>query len=189
MEGGAERVVHALKFRGAFALGNPMGRAMAPGARALVRRAGQDAVRSDGHGDSTRPGTGGGRIPRPGGPFLVPVPLAAARLRERGYNQAELLARGLARATGWPVRRLLRRRGGGRRQARLGRRARRRNVEGRFFARSPGPGAGDGVAVLVDDVLTTGATAGACGRALEEAGIPVAGVVVFARALQPLGHG
>lgn len=154
MEGEAARLVRAFKFGRWWALGVPMGRAMAPEAR---------------------------RVVGPGPAMLVPVPLAPARRRERGFNQAELLAAGLAEATGWLRRDLLRRRPGGRRQARLGRRERARNVQGRFV--TAGPAAGDLPVLVVDDVLTTGATAAACCAALSAAGETVAGAVAFAHAL------
>lgn len=159
MEGDAARLVRALKFGGWFGLAGPMGRAMAPEARRLA-------------GTSTEP-------------VLVPVPASRARRRERGFNQADLLARALADAEGWPRRSLLVRRGG-RRQARLGRRERAVNVRGRFRAR-PGTAAGTRPVVLVDDVVTTGATAGACGTALRADGRRVLGVVAFARALHGPG--
>lgn len=115
--------------------------------------------------------------------LLVPVPLSPARLRERGYNQAELLAKALAGAeAGLRVERLLARRPGGRRQARLGRREREQNVKQRFELRSDRPPPVLPV-VLVDDVLTTGGTAGACAEVLEGGGYRCAGVVTFARAL------
>ena len=154
MEGDAARLVRALKFGRWWSLGDLMGRAMADEARRVVER---------------------------GPAVLVPVPLSPARRRERGFNQAALLARGLAAATGWPVRELLRRRPGGRRQARLGRRERARNVRGRFV--TAGPSAGDRPLVVVDDVLTTGATAAACCGALADGGGTVAGAVAFAHAL------
>lgn len=154
MEGDAARLVRALKFGRWWALGERMGRALAPEAERLSGR---------------------------GPVVLVPVPLAPARMRERGFNQAELLARGLASATGWRVESRLRRRPGARRQARLGRRERARNVEGGFAATGPVP-AGP-AALVVDDVLTTGATAAACCRALADAGATVAGAVVFSHAL------
>lgn len=158
MEGTSARLVHALKYRGWTGLADPMGRAMEGAARALA--AGIDD------------------------PVLVPVPLSAARRRERGFNQAELLAGGLARATGWPVGLLLQRTGGRRRQARLGRRDRADNVSGAFRATEPGGAVG--TPLLVDDVVTTGATAAACATALERAGSSPAGVVSFARALHAL---
>lgn len=161
MEGDAARLVRALKFGGWFALADPMGEAMAPAARRLV-------------------GTG----PTP---VLTPVPLAAGRRRERGFNQAALLARSLSDAGGWPVRDLLVRRPGGRRQARLDRRQRTRNVRGRFAARPEGRPGDDRPVLLVDDVVTTGATAGACLEALRAGGRRVLGVVAFARALHTIG--
>lgn len=161
MEGRASRVVHALKYEGARALAEPMGRAMAAGAERL---------------------SGG----RPS--VLVPVPLTPARRRERGFNQADDLARAVGRATGGEVRRLLRRLPGARRQARLGLRERRRNAEGRFRT-VPGARAPDGPVVVVDDVLTTGSTAAACARTLAGLGAEVGGVVTFARALQRLETG
>lgn len=173
MEGDALRLVHALKYRGCSALAPRMGGALAAGTRELI--AASDAAAA------------GGTVGRASvtGPALVPVPLPPARLRERGYNQAELLARGLSAATGWPVVTCLERTPGGRRQARLRRRDRSANVEGRF---RPGPAADvpTGPVVLVDDVLTTGATAAACCRTLAGAGADVLGTVTFARALHPL---
>jgi ComF family protein len=111
----------------------------------------------------------------------VPVPLHPARLAERGYNQALLLARELARGTSAPVLpRLLRRESRTKRQASLGRNEREANVLGAFVVR--GARRPDRV-VLVDDVVTTGATAKACVAALAAEGIPVVAVAAVARSL------
>jgi ComF family protein len=101
---------------------------------------------------------------------VVPVPLHPARLRARGFNQALLLARGLARRRGLVLApRLLRRVRATTEHAGLGAEARRRNVDAAFLVR-PEPAVADRALVLVDDVLTTGATADACARALLAAG-------------------
>jgi ComF family protein len=114
---------------------------------------------------------------------LVPVPLHPRRRRERGYNQSELLARELERRTGRAVeaRSLVRRRETAP-QAGLSAAERRRNVAGAFAVRHRGALAGR-VAVLVDDVWTTGATALACARILKEAG--AAGVRLLSVARVP----
>ena len=112
---------------------------------------------------------------------LVPVPLSAARRRERGFNQAELLARSLGASTGHPVVGLLTRTGSSRTQATASREQRRGNVTSAF--RLADARWIEGPAVLVDDVVTTGATAGACAAALIDAGVPCAGIVSFARTL------
>lgn len=104
----------------------------------------------------------------PRAPFdlIVPVPLSAERLRERGYNQALLIARGVARATDTPLRhRVLRRVVHGEAQSSKGRDAR-RDILGSYRA---GPVDGRRI-LLVDDVTTTGATALACASALFERG-------------------
>ncbi len=99
--------------------------------------------------------------------YVVPVPLHPVRLFERGFNQAALLARPVARALGATLRpRALARTRPTERQAELGREARLANVEGAFVVRER---CGDTV-LLVDDVRTTGATQDACARALEAAG-------------------
>jgi ComF family protein len=101
---------------------------------------------------------------------LVPVPLHRSRLRERGYDQALELARALSREAGLPLLagRLWRVRRTGA-QTELGAAARRRNVLGAFGLR-PGPPL-PGHLALVDDVLTTGATAGECTQVLLAAGV------------------
>lgn len=110
---------------------------------------------------------------------LVPVPLAPSRERDRGFNQAALLAERLGRRlavpveTGW-----LRRTRATAPQTELSASARRANVRGAFSA-SPAV-AGRAVAV-VDDVLTTGATAAECARALRAAGARRVGVITVAR--------
>ena len=111
----------------------------------------------------------------------VPVPLHPARLAERGYNQAALLARELARGTPAPVLpRLLARKSATQRQASLKRDERVSNVVGAFVVRSKRR---PERVVLVDDVVTTGATAKACIAALAARGIPVIAVAAVARSL------
>lgn len=112
--------------------------------------------------------------------LVVPVPLHRARLVRRGFNQAAELARPLARGCGLPLaRNLLLRRRATAEQTRLGRLARHRNVRGAFAARRRIPGRH---AVVVDDVVTTGATAGEVARALRAAGAREITVLVVARA-------
>jgi ComF family protein len=112
---------------------------------------------------------------------VVPVPLHATRLAERGYNQAALLARPIARRLGAPMlARALARVRNTPRQATLDRAARLANVDGAFAARSPRNIAGAHV-LLIDDVCTTGATLGACERALLHAGAAAVTCAVVAR--------
>ncbi len=94
------------------------------------------------------------------------VPLARRRLAERGYDQARALAVGVGRELGIPVDRLLRRVISGSPQARRRGAERRRAMQGAFAPLRPAPPR----VLLVDDVLTTGATAAACAEALRSAG-------------------
>ena len=110
---------------------------------------------------------------------VVPVPLHAHRLRERGYNQALELARPLAAAFGLPLLADgLRRTRETAPQSGLSALARRRNPRGAFAA---GPAALPAHVVLVDDVMTTGATLFACARALRQAGVQRVDAWVAAR--------
>ena len=122
-------------------------------------------------------------------PLIVPVPLHPVRRRERGFNQSDLLAAGLARALG---------RSAGRRAARVDRAclrrkrptppqtglsvaARRQNLRGAFEVVEPSAVRGRCI-VLVDDVMTTGTTLSACARALKRAGAAQVMGVTLARA-------
>ncbi|MBD3163417.1 MAG: ComF family protein, partial [Candidatus Eisenbacteria bacterium] len=111
---------------------------------------------------------------------LVPVPLHPARFRERGFNQAERLAREVGRRLALPVRTdlLRRRRWEGSQTSRI-RQGRAAAVSGAFTAAGEPPAQR---ILLVDDVWTTGATVRECRRVLLAAGgIPPIGILVAAR--------
>lgn len=115
--------------------------------------------------------------------LVVPVPLHAARLRERGFNQAAQLARAVAsrnrlKLDEWS---LARERHSERHRAGMDARARRETVEDAFRVTRPRLVAGEQV-LLVDDVLTTGATVSSCARALRAAGAAEVFVLTVARA-------
>lgn len=116
---------------------------------------------------------------------LVPVPLANRRLRQRGFNQASMLARWLSATLKIPCEeQLLRRVQDTPAQQALDARARRRNLR-QAFAITPDAVLGNRHLALVDDVLTTGATAQALARLLLDAGAARVDVYCLARTPKP----
>lgn len=111
---------------------------------------------------------------------LVPVPLHPLRLRERGFNQSDLLARALAQPAGLPVRPYLRRISNTATQTHFDRNHRMRNLRDAFAL-------GQNVSVtgkrllLIDDVLTTGSTLDECARTLLQAGAASVNALTIAR--------
>jgi ComF family protein len=148
----ADRLVHQLKYRGWRALAAPLAQRMA--AVGWPAEAHEPAL-------------------------IVPVPTTERRMRERGYNQAQLLAHELGAATALVMLPLLRRVTGTRTQTTLQPAARAANVAGAFVAERDVAGAH---VLLVDDVLTTGATAAECARVLADAGACCIRLLTFARA-------
>src|SRR6267378_2057889 len=114
---------------------------------------------------------------------LIPIPLAPKRLRERGYNQSEMLARALARHWRIPVLvDVLVRTRETPTQTALTPGTRLANVAGAFAVAAPRVSS---VFILVDDVFTTGATLAEAARALDQAGATRVSGVTFARAAIP----
>jgi len=152
-DGAAKRAVHALKYDGVSAVAPAMAAAMAGSLRDWV----------------------------PPVAALIPVPLAGGRRRRRGYNQSQLLARAVARDAGLPVlsRALVRRHAAPPQARSADEAARRANVAGAFAADASRLPAG-GV-LLIDDVMTSGATLDACARALRSAGSGPVYTLTFAR--------
>jgi ComF family protein len=121
---------------------------------------------------------GGGEPPE----LLIPVPASPARLRERGFNQAAELARHLSARLGIPWSAgLLVRRGSALPQRGLGRAQRRRNARGSLALERDAPRR----VALVDDVITTGATAAEASRVLRAGGAAL--VEIWAVARTPAG--
>jgi ComF family protein len=120
--------------------------------------------------------------------LCIPVPTTASRLRERGYNQAELIAAAFAERTGRRLCAALQRSGAQVSQISLQPAARGANVAGAFAVE---PAAARLLhrqhVLLIDDVMTTGATAVACVEALTDAGARCVSVIAFARALTAPG--
>ncbi len=114
------------------------------------------------------------------GDCLVPVPLHARRMRQRGYNQAGLLARELGKLHGLPMEEgLLRRvRDASPQVDATSRQQRKENVAGGFAASGTATG---GKIILIDDVATTGSTLSACAAALKEAGASSVWALTLAR--------
>jgi ComF family protein len=153
----ADRIVHQLKYRGWSALAAVMGEAMA-----------QAWTSSNVAAEITT---------------IVPVPTTTARQRERGYNQAELLARAVARGLDCACEPLLERTASSSTQTTLQPAARGANVAGAF--RVPSHSCNritDTHILMIDDVLTTGATTIECTRMLVDAGARCVSVLTFARA-------
>ena len=150
--GPARALVNALKFGGALSLADLMAAQLAAGAPPWLAA---------------------------GGP-LVPVPAHPARVRRRGFDQAQLLARALARRTGLGVAPCLRRGGPAVRQ--LGASRPRRVAAGRIEVATCGPV--PELATLVDDVHTTGATLDACARALRCGGAREVCALTYSRTLK-----
>lgn len=99
---------------------------------------------------------------------LLPVPLSKKRLRQRGYNQSEELARGISQLTGLPVAgKVLARKHFHRSQTSLNRQERQENVNDMFYVRKDRQ-LRDQHVLLIDDICTTGATLIACSQALKD---------------------
>ena len=111
---------------------------------------------------------------------IVPVPLHPARRRERGFNQARVLAETLARRTGVPVVEALQRIRYTSTQTRLDRVSRMENLRNAFRMRQS-VGVSQLHLLLIDDVLTTGSTVDECARVLKDAGAASVRVVAVAR--------
>lgn len=119
-------------------------------------------------------------------PVLVPVPLHRWRIWKRGYNQSALIAAALSRRTGipWAPDLIMRTKATPPLRG-LGRRERAETVRGAFNVPAAARGQLRGRAViLVDDVYTSGATAGACAKALKRAGAARVDVLCWARVLR-----
>jgi ComF family protein len=96
---------------------------------------------------------------------IVPVPADRKRIKTRGYNQAEMIARGMGRIMHRPVMNLLIKKDTGTSQTKLSQKARKENTIGKYEANIPQDWRGKRI-LLVDDVLTTGATIGNCAQAI-----------------------
>jgi ComF family protein len=152
-DGPARRLVHRLKYSDRMELARPMGAWMARAGREILAEA--DA--------------------------LAPVPLHHTRLWRRQFNQAAALARWISLECGKPVEHdLVARVRRTRSQVGLSRAERAENLQGAFRCPETAAVRGRRI-VLIDDVLTTGATANAAARALLRAGANAVDVLVFAR--------
>lgn len=151
--GSLREIVHALKYQGR--------RSVAPRLAALMRSAGEEVLA--------------------GAHVVVPVPLHPRKERERGFNQADELARGL----GLPVAHVLRRVHPTRPQVELPASARHHNVQNAFVCAYDRTLVGK-ICVLIDDVMTTGATAEACARVMVEAGVGEVRALTAARVASAL---
>jgi ComF family protein len=116
----------------------------------------------------------------PSNTVIVPVPLHSRRIRERGFNQASLIAYALRRMTDWKVEPILERHRYTKPQAQLSEKLRRTNVVDAFEV-ATGKMVAPHSVMLVDDVLTTGSTLTECARVLMEYGVQNISVFCLAK--------
>ena len=156
----SRKLIHALKYYDRFEVGDMMAQSMA--------RAGRDLLKD--------------------ADFIVPVPLHRFRLWQRRFNQAAYLAQLISEKSGISnYNNILLRARATRQQVGLQSKDRRKNVKGAFKVDEQEAGKLYGAkVVLIDDVITTGATATACAQALLEAGCEQVDVLVFALVNNPL---
>lgn len=115
-----------------------------------------------------------------GGGFFVPVPLHPRKKRERGFNQAELIAGRLEKVfPGWTTRKLLRRVVDTPTQTLLDRADRQKNLKNAFAIRAPVDFDKASRLIIIDDVFTTGSTLNACASTLRRAGIRAVDVLTL----------
>lgn len=130
-----------------------------------------------------------GRLPRPWmgpAPLILPIPLASARLANRGFNQSRFIAQSAAQAWHAPIKiRWLRKTKTSARQASLHRQARQENLAGVFSASSRLRGQR---VVLIDDIMTSGATLREAAHAVTNSGGLVIGAAVIARVNHSTGR-
>lgn len=126
-----------------------------------------------------------GGLPRPwlgAAPLILPIPLARQRLANRGFNQSQFIAQSAAQAWGAALQlRWLRKTKSSARQASLHRQDRQRNLKGVFFASDQ---VRDQRVVLIDDIMTSGATLREAARAVADSG----GVVIAAAVVARVNH-
>jgi ComF family protein len=164
-EAGLRELIHLLKYQHVQPAANVLGRMLAEVIAGLAKSFGEQA------------------------PLVVPVPLHAAKLRQRGFNQSELIARAALKLkpAGCELKltpTLLVRQKATESQTGLTPHQRRENMRGAFRVPQPDGLAGRDV-LLVDDVFTTGTTASECARVLRRAGAARVFVVTVARVLKP----
>ena len=150
-EGSLRELVHLFKYSGMRPLAGTFGKFLA---QALPRETSFDVI--------------------------VPMPLHWFKQWQRGFNQSDLLAREIGKKWNVPVRNLVRRKKATRPQAGLTNAKRRANMQGAFTMTRGKSLAGMRV-LLVDDVVTTGATASACARVLKRAGAAHVALLALAR--------
>ena len=163
-EGGLRELLHLLKYEQVLPAAKVLGRMLSEAIAGLEASFGDSPV------------------------LLVPVPLHRSKLRQRGFNQAELIARAALKIMGPDSRlvlasRVLRRRRATESQTGLTRHQRRENLRGAFAVLAPETVAGREV-LLVDDVYTTGTTLAECARILRRAGASKVWVATVARTLK-----
>ncbi len=155
-DGNFQELIHQFKYKGKVSAGKSLGIRLA---RELKKQQVSDVA------------------------YLVPVPLHKARKRERGFNQSEIVAESLGAELNLKVEKnILSRIKNTKDQTKLSIEERKQNVAGAFQVRDTRQILSDKKVILVDDVITTGATLNECAKVLKQAGVKEILAVTIAKA-------